>query len=101
MTSLFFGDNYECLLTELKLVDFNKPISCIMKRIILFVVIAVGTLLPVISLASVANDDCPGTTLTVTRTCIVTSGTVIGATRSGIPKASCDPFTGIPHLQDV
>ena len=51
--------------------------------------------------ASLTNDDCPGTTLSVGTSCNPTSGTVVGATSSGTPKASCDAYSGTAHLQDV
>ncbi len=49
-----------------------------------------------------ANDACPGTTLTVGTSCGAgTAGTVSCATASGLSQASCDVYSGTPHLQDV
>ena len=62
--------------------------------------------------SSVASFATPATVLTndhctnaidvyPNTTCVQTSGTVAGATASGIAKASCDGFSGTPKLFDV
>lgn len=48
------------------------------------------------------NDDCASATFIIpATTCSYTQSTVIGATDSGDSQASCDAYTGNPHLKDV
>ncbi len=52
--------------------------------------------------ASGSNDYCGNSqTLIPNTTCVLTSGNTAGATPSGLPKASCDGFSGTPALNDV
>ncbi len=57
----------------------------------------------VISSSPVANDQCSGAiTLTPSSSCNLTSGSVGGATPSGLAKANCDICVSPnPHLEDV
>ena len=49
-----------------------------------------------------SNDDCVNAEeIFPNSTCIQTSGSVAGATTSGLPKAGCDAFSGVPKLLDV
>lgn len=52
--------------------------------------------------STLANDNCAGAQdITPNTTCVQTAGTISGASASGLPKASCDGFSGTPKLFDV
>jgi len=49
-----------------------------------------------------SNDDCSNAQVLIPNTtCVSTTGTVAGATVSGLPKASCDAYSGAGNLEDV